>query len=64
MQKTYLKNFGIHRFFLFVKKSNHLNSQVRWQATNFRLKKKKFRRHCYFRYSQNMSTLYTTHPKL
>ena len=40
MQKTYLKNFGIHRFFLFVKKSNHLNSQVRWQATNFRLQKK------------------------
>lgn len=37
MQKTYLKNFCIHRFFLFVKKSNHLNSQVRWQATNFGL---------------------------
>lgn len=41
MEKTYLKNFCIHRFFLFVKKSNHLNSQVCWQATNFGLQKKK-----------------------
>lgn len=66
MEKTYLKNFCIHRFFLFVKKSNHLNSQVCWQATNFGLQKKKkqIRKSYYFKYSLIFFTLNTGHPKL
>lgn len=30
-QKTNLEDFGVDSFFLFIEKSNHLNSQVAWE---------------------------------
>lgn len=42
IQKPNLEDFCIDGFFLFIEKSNHLNSQVTWETAQLRLQRETF----------------------
>lgn len=56
-QMTYLKDFGIHRLFFFVKEPDHLNREVCRETADFGLKCRHITSDCSFHCCTNEETL-------